>query len=1044
MDQLSEELEFLDLSDLGDKERHHVQSVLYSRNPNAAYPQLPWQVSLPVNIDPYQESVDEVQWNHKQQYEPDNSGEMINYEAESCDMGIEEGCESVEQPVDYQSASNMIPAASVIMVQNYSPGIINHVYSSVTQTPMYSTPSNEINGSSQKPRRTLNNKMGIKGMPKMGIRHRQPNVDAVDVMPHQPPPQNPPYFYPYQYPYFPGPPNQLPGAPMSTAQHATGSPLYLPTVVNSYPPMYYQPAYCSPPLPINQHTHEPLEMSPADNILVKSDYLEEVPVVSVGNAVPYNNNDNNNHIEDNTNISCNVNSSLNSSSNLNNNNNYSFTSIKDDVVKSSEISDDPSEIALSEAVNDEKSNSVSSCKSIVQRSETTFQPDSSRVNVSVSTNSTEPILKVSDSRVSVSQTITSVKNSVSNIADIGVKSSHSLPAHTAQPAVTNKTDSGSAVGKPSSSHSPISSSCSTSKSSITMSSDTNDSNVKSISKAKEAAPASVTTNSSKSEKSDILTPIMNGPPAEAAAPARRSWAALVAGGTKKPISSPTVFSVNVENPTQVDTSHVASHPKLGSSDTTASMKSKLTQPSPRPQPPRSAAKHRPGAPTKSQKSESASSSDVYLQKIAELLSTYKLDHKVVNLLPRGLNNRSSYCYINATLQALLACPPLYNLLKAISSVLGDSKQNPTESSIPFISSLVSFVDEFSPLPNSVTPRKQKPSPPSAQKHNKNHPVESDPKTDPAFEPSFIYKMLASLNSDSGGSFNVEGRQEDAEEFLSCLLNGLNDEMVELQKYCEDSIKSTLSNGDILVNGDASQQNDHGAEWQRVKAKNKSAIVRDANVERTPLSDIFRGKLKSQVSRLGGVTSCNIQPFFTLQLDIEKAKSVSEALGMLVDRDQLEGVTCSKTNQEVEAWQKMTLEELPCVLLLHLKCFDFKQQAQSCAKIIKNIDCPIDLELNSKWMSYRKTHNRKYKLFAVVYHEGKEASKGHYIADVYHHGYESWIRYDDSNVKFIDESEFLKPKPPRVPYLLYYKRIDTLLTPVISTKSQPVNSTLKNR
>lgn len=56
--------------------------------------------------------------------EPDNSGEMINYEAESCDMGIEEGCESVEQPVDYQSASNMIPAASVIMVQNYSPGII--------------------------------------------------------------------------------------------------------------------------------------------------------------------------------------------------------------------------------------------------------------------------------------------------------------------------------------------------------------------------------------------------------------------------------------------------------------------------------------------------------------------------------------------------------------------------------------------------------------------------------------------------------------------------------------------------------------------------------------------------------------------------------------------------------------------------------------------------------------------------------------------------------------------------------------------------------
>lgn len=69
--------------------------------------------------------------------------------------------------------------------------------------------------------------------------------------------------------------------------------------------------------------------------------------------------------------------------------------------------------------------------------------------------------------------------------------------------------------------------------------------------------------------------------------------------------------------------------------------------------------------------------------------------------------------------------------------------------------------------------------------------------------------------------------------------------------------------------------------------------------------------------------------------------------------------------------------------------------------------------------------KQYKLFAVVYHDGKEASKGHYITDVFHVGYSSWIRYDDSTVKAVTESNVLHPKSPRVPYLLYYRRHDTI-------------------
>lgn len=80
-------------------------------------------------------------------------------------------------------------------------------------------------------------------------------------------------------------------------------------------------------------------------------------------------------------------------------------------------------------------------------------------------------------------------------------------------------------------------------------------------------------------------------------------------------------------------------------------------------------------------------------------------------------------------------------------------------------------------------------------------------------------------------------------------------------------------------------------------------------------------------------------FFSFQ----KANSVKEALENFVNKDQLEGVTCTKTNQEVNAWQQMTLEKLPIVLILHLKWFDYKGDV--CTKILKTVDFPIDLKLD---------------------------------------------------------------------------------------------------
>ncbi|XP_029000337.1 ubiquitin carboxyl-terminal hydrolase 10 isoform X2 [Betta splendens] len=413
------------------------------------------------------------------------------------------------------------------------------------------------------------------------------------------------------------------------------------------------------------------------------------------------------------------------------------------------------------------------------------------------------------------------------------------------------------------------------------------------------------------------------------------------------------------------------------------------------------------------------SEDPVAHKLAELIENVKLIHKPVSLQPRGLINKGNWCYINATLQALIACPPMYHLMKSIP--LHNETQRPCTST-PMIDNFVRLVNEFSNMP---VPSKTK-------QQGVGEKVTKDIRPGAPFEPTYIYRLLTLIKS----SLSEKGRQEDAEEYLGFTLNGLHEEMLALKKLISpQEEKPSTPNGpeiqpsleEVVADKDEEGSED---EWEQVGPRNKTSITRQADFVRTPITDIFGGHIRSVVYQQNSKESATLQPFFTLQLDIqsEKIRTVQEALETLVARESVQGYT-SKTKQEIEISRRVTLEELPPVLVLHLKRFVFEKTG-GCQKLTKNIDYPIDLEISKDLLSSGVRSKvvkglRTYRLFAVVYHHGNSATGGHYTTDVFHIGLNGWLRIDDQAVKVINQYQVVKQTAERTAYLLYYRRLDLL-------------------
>lgn len=255
-----------------------------------------------------------------------------------------------------------------------------------------------------------------------------------------------------------------------------------------------------------------------------------------------------------------------------------------------------------------------------------------------------------------------------------------------------------------------------------------------------------------------------------------------------------------------------------------------------------------------------------------------------------------------------------------------------------------------------------------------------------------------------------GHQQDAEEFLGFLLEGLHDESIRVIKANSSNNASafaTPTNGPASPLSETASSTGKGDDaWQEVGPKQRAAVSRSFDHDGSPITKIFGGKLRSEFRVPGLKDSVTYEPYQPLQLDIGAANvnNIVDALKALTRSETLHGDFKSPKGPNVTAIKQVFIEEVPPVLILHLKRFQYDNTGGT-QKIWKKIGYPLELELPKEVFSRKKRNELqvanafpKYRLIGVVYHHGKNASGGHYTVDVRRQDGREWIRLDDTVIR----------------------------------------------
>lgn len=383
--------------------------------------------------------------------------------------------------------------------------------------------------------------------------------------------------------------------------------------------------------------------------------------------------------------------------------------------------------------------------------------------------------------------------------------------------------------------------------------------------------------------------------------------------------------------------------------------------------------------------------------IAEALQAYHVagGDKLTFLEPRGLVNTGNMCYMNSVLQVLVFCVPFFDFLDQVSKKAAYSFDSKT----PLLDAMIMFMREFKVIDSAA----------SAEQLRRRLKSEELEQYGEQFTPEFVYDAIRKLPRFASMR---RGHQQDAEEFLGFLLEGLHDECAQVMRAAPPSTSSTTPNSSLpspTTSTRAHEAGESGDDWLEVGPRQRAAITRSSgySTSNSPITKIFGGQLRSELRVPGRKHSVTLEPYQPLQLDIgaPEIRNIVDALKGITRPETLHGDFKSPHGKDARATKQVFIESLPPVLILHLKRFQFDAEGGT-IKIWKKIGYPLELEIPRDVLSRQKRNHilgdnaslPKYRLSAVVYHHGKNASGGHYTVDVRRQDGREWIRIDDTVIR----------------------------------------------
>lgn len=198
-----------------------------------------------------------------------------------------------------------------------------------------------------------------------------------------------------------------------------------------------------------------------------------------------------------------------------------------------------------------------------------------------------------------------------------------------------------------------------------------------------------------------------------------------------------------------------------------------------------------------------------------------------------------------------------------------------------------------------------------------------------------------------------------------------------------------------------------------------------------IQDQFKGFMKSTTKCLTCDTkTSNIEPFLDLPVELINEDENIDIQDLFNDYKQSEFLRgsnkfyCNQCNSLQEAERSVAIDMLPCILILHLKRFEYSEELGTNVKLFNKIVYPLILDVSSNRNCDNKVYKR-YELTSVVVHMGVSPRHGHYISICKSSQY-GWLLFDDETVESVGESTVLKfigdKNDQTTAYVLFYKEI----------------------